>query len=150
MASQDSSPEPSPDDSDSLWLKLKPLFELTDHKRPWGMLITVALSVGSPVLLGTLLGQFEAGIGASCGGLASIYLRQTALHHRLITMALVTFGFCACYLLMLLAGFSYIAVAAAALCGGLLGDLYLPLFCDSSSRLFLFYSDRLYRQCHAL
>lgn len=97
----------------SLWQRIRPLFELTDHKRPWGMLITVALSIGLPVLIATALGHFEAGIAASCGGLASIYLRQTPLSHRLITMALVTFGFSTAYLLVLLAGFSFWAVAVA-------------------------------------
>ncbi|MFG1488957.1 FUSC family protein [Oceanospirillum sp. HFRX-1_2] len=122
MSSQDSSqdakesseqPSDSKKQRETLWQRLRPLFELSNIKRPWGMLLTVSLSVGSPVLLGTLLGNFEAGIAASCGGLASIYLRQTPLSHRLITMALVTFGFSTGYLLVLLAGFSFFAVAAA-------------------------------------
>lgn len=89
-----------------LWNKIRPLLALNNHKRPWGFLATVALSVGLPVFIALWLGSFSSGITASIGGLASLYLRQTPLLHRLITMSLVTVGFCACFTLILLSDFS--------------------------------------------
>lgn len=89
-----------------IWEQIRPLLELSDHKRPLGLLLTVALSVGGPVILGVWFGNFAMGVGASIGGLACVYLRQTSLPHRMITMALVTFGFCTSFTLSLLAAFN--------------------------------------------
>src|SRR5690554_7313008 len=85
---------------------LRSLLEFNDNKRPWGFLLTVSLAVGLPVVIATWLGDFSAGVLASMGGLSSVYLRQTPLSHRLITMGLVTFGFCASFVISLVAGFS--------------------------------------------
>lgn len=106
-------PKPSSSDEPGLWGKIRPLLALSDHKRPWGFLVTVALAVGGPVVVGAWLGHFLNGVIASGGGLASLYLRQTPLPHRLITMALATFGFCACFILCLLASFSPWALVVA-------------------------------------
>ena len=104
---------PPHQDKQNLWKKVRPLFSFSDRKRPWGFLVTAALAVGLPVIIGTWFGYFSLGVVASGGGLASLYLRQTPLPHRLITMALATFGFCTCFALCLTAGFSDWAVVAA-------------------------------------
>ncbi|WP_428773881.1 FUSC family protein [Vibrio sp.] len=102
-----------PSSTSALWAHIRPFLELSDRKRPWGFLVTVALSAGLPVVIATWLGQFTVGVAASCGGLASLYLRQTPLSHRLVTMALTTFGFCSSFLLCLLAGFSPVSISVA-------------------------------------
>lgn len=84
---------------------IRPFIELGPNKRPVGFIVTVALAVGVPTFIGVWLGHFAIGVAASLGGLASIYLPQTSLPHRLTTMGLVTFGFCASFTLSLLAGF---------------------------------------------
>ena len=89
----------------ALWQHIKPLVALNDHKRPWGGHITVALSVGIPLLVGVWLNHFILGIVVRLGGLSSIYLRQTPLAHRMVTMALVGFGFCVSFTVSSLAGF---------------------------------------------
>src|SRR5690554_5484383 len=89
----------------ALWQHIKPLVALNDHKRPWGGHITVALSVCIPLLVGLWLNHFILGIVVSLGGLSSIYLRQTPLAHRMVTMALVGFGFCVSFTVSALAGF---------------------------------------------
>ena len=96
--------KPAITNATGVWGHLRQLLELSDHKRPWGFLITVALAVGTPVLMGVWLEQFALGVTASLGGLASIYMRQTPLPHRMMTMALVTFGFCISFTLSLFAG----------------------------------------------
>lgn len=93
-----------------LWAHIRPLFELSDHKRPLGFLLTAALAVGAPVVIGVWLGSFKMGVVASLGGLISLYMRQTPLTHRLLTLAVVTFGFCISFCLCLFAGFSPWAV----------------------------------------
>lgn len=92
---------------------LRPLFELSDHKRPLGFLLTAALAVGAPVVIGVWFGSFTMGVVASLGGLTSLYMRQTPLSHRMLTLAVATFGFCISFCVCLLAGFSSWAVVAA-------------------------------------
>ncbi|WP_317933147.1 FUSC family protein [Halioxenophilus sp. WMMB6] len=78
--------------------------------------MTVTLAIAGPVVLGAWLGQFELGVAASIGGLVSTYLRQTPLSHRMVTMAVVTVGFCAAFTLCLLVAFSpWLMVAALGL-----------------------------------
>jgi uncharacterized membrane protein YccC len=100
------SSKPSSTHKHGIWKEIRPLLVLSDHKRPLGFLVTVALAVGGPVILGVFLGHFVMGVGASIGGLACIYLRQTSLPHRMITMALVTFGFCTSFTISLLSSFN--------------------------------------------
>lgn len=99
------------DNKTGVWKLLLPFIELSDHKRPLGFLMTVALAIGGPVMLGVWFGHFAMGVGASIGGLACVYLRQTPLAHRMLTMALVTFGFCASFTVSLLAAFNPLVMA---------------------------------------
>ncbi|TPE53434.1 FUSC family protein [Maribrevibacterium harenarium] len=89
-----------------VWSHLRPLLALNDTKRPVGFLITVALAMGMPGLIGAALGQFELGAGASIGGFACLYMRQTPIPQRLLTIAVATFGLCSAYMLGLLLNFS--------------------------------------------
>ncbi|MCK9503088.1 MAG: FUSC family protein [Porticoccaceae bacterium] len=82
-----------------LWENLSPLFTLSDNKRPMGFLIMAALAVGLPLFLGALLGHYSTAILAGMGGLSILYMPQTTIPHRLITMTVVSFGFCASFTL---------------------------------------------------
>ncbi|WP_339673672.1 FUSC family protein [Dasania marina] len=108
-----SSPKSSSANKPGMLAKIRPLLSLSDHKRPWGAHVTVALAVGLPVIIAAWFDNFVIGSAASIGGLASLYLRQTPLSHRMITMALVSFGFCASFTLSLLAGFNPWTIVAA-------------------------------------
>lgn len=105
-----SSPQPPTPDS-GLWTQIRPLFELTDNKRPLGFLFTAALAMGLPVVIGVAFGSFTMGVVASLGGLVSLYLRQTPLLHRMLTLAVATFGLCVSFCLCLFAAFSPWSVA---------------------------------------
>ncbi|MCW8933221.1 MAG: FUSC family protein [Gammaproteobacteria bacterium] len=108
-----SSSKPSSANKSGIWEQVCLLLQLSEHKRPLGAHVTVALSVGGPVVIGVWFDNFSLGVVASLGGLVSLYLRQTPLSHRMVTMALVTFGFCASFTLSLLAGFNpWVMVAA--------------------------------------
>jgi hypothetical protein len=52
-----------------------------------GFLIIAALAVGLPLFLGALLGHYSTAILAGMGGLSILYMPQTAIPHRLITLA---------------------------------------------------------------
>ncbi|WNO61731.1 FUSC family protein [Rheinheimera sp. MMS21-TC3] len=100
------SPKSLSDNKVGIWANIRPLLVLSPQKRPFGIHLTVALSVGIPALIAVWLNHFALGVMASLGGLASLYIRQTPLPHRMVTMALVTFGFSASFTLSLLAGFN--------------------------------------------
>lgn len=100
------SPKSLSDNKVGIWANIRPLLVLSPQKRPFGIHLTVALSVGIPALIAVWLNHFALGVMASLGGLASLYIRQTSLPHRMVTMALVTFGFSASFTLSLLAGFN--------------------------------------------
>lgn len=101
-----SSPNMPSKNKPGIWQSIRPLFEFNNHTRPWGFLVTVALAIGAPALIGAWLGHFAVSIAGSLGGLTIVYLRQTSLSHRMVTMAVVTVGFCASFTLSLLAGFN--------------------------------------------
>lgn len=100
-----STPSSSPSGG-GLKVHLRALMTWRDHKRPLGFLVVAALSAGLPVLCGAWLNAFGAGVSASIGGLAVLYLRQTPLAQRMVTLAVVSFGFCVCFTLASLVGFS--------------------------------------------
>src|SRR5690554_6083052 len=85
---------------------LRSLLEFNYNKRPWGFLLTVSSAAGLPVVIATWLCDISAGLLASMAGLSSVYLRQPPLSHRLFTMWLVTFAFCASFVISVVAGFS--------------------------------------------
>lgn len=79
--------------AEGLGARLRPLIELSEQRRPLGFLIVAALAVGMPVLIGAALDRFSSSILASMGGLVILYMRQTALPHRLTTLSVCSFGF---------------------------------------------------------
>lgn len=107
MSSPNTPPTSTPPTREAgFWAAIRPLLVLSDHKRPVGFLVTVALAVGLPVVIGVALGSFAFGVIASLGGLVSLYMRQTPLPHRMVVLALATFGFCLSFSVCLLVGFS--------------------------------------------
>lgn len=85
---------------------IKPLLVLSDHKRPMGFLIISALAVGLPALLGAWLDDFSTSILACMGGLSILYMRQTHLSRRMMTLATCAFGFAASFALGVLTSFN--------------------------------------------
>lgn len=95
-----------------LWLHLKPLVSLSDKKRPWGFLVMAALAVGIPTMVGAAVGQFSAGALGSMGGLVILYMPSTAIPHRMVTLAVCSFGFAASFAFGVLTSFNpYLSAA---------------------------------------
>ncbi len=84
---------------------LRSLLTLSDQKRPWGFLTMIALSTGLPVFLGAWVDEFALGILGSMGGLVMLYMPQTPIPHRMVTMALCAFGFAVSFTLGVLTSF---------------------------------------------
>lgn len=95
-----------------LWLHLKPLVSLSDKKRPWGFLVMAALAVGIPTMVGAAVGQFSAGVLGSMGGLVILYMPWTAVPHRMVTLAVCSFGFAASFTFGVLTSFNPFVSAA--------------------------------------
>ncbi|WP_296059848.1 FUSC family protein [uncultured Amphritea sp.] len=95
-----------------LWKKIKPLFELSDHKRPLGFLAVSAFSVTLPALVGAWLDQFSTAILACMGGLVILYMRQTNLSRRMMILATCAFGFALSFALGVLTSFDQYLSAA--------------------------------------
>jgi hypothetical protein len=75
------------------WTHIKPLLILGDHKRPLGFMAISALSVGLPAIVGAWLDVFSAATIACMGGLVILYMRQTHISRRMMTLAVCSFGF---------------------------------------------------------
>lgn len=75
------------------------LTTLKPHRRPWQMPLAAALAIGLPLLCGVFVGRLDLGLIASLGGLVFLYLPETPLAHRMVTIMACAFGMVACYAL---------------------------------------------------
>jgi hypothetical protein len=78
------------------WLHL---VHVQPSRRRWPMPVAAALSSGLPLLAGAALGDIGAGLAGSLGGLVFLYLPETPLHHRMVTLMACGFALAACYAL---------------------------------------------------
>ena len=66
-------------------------------RRLWQMPFAAALSTGLPILVGAYFGRLDHRLVSSLGGLASLYLPETPMHHRLAWPMVRAFAMSACY-----------------------------------------------------
>ncbi|WP_232846533.1 FUSC family protein [Amphritea pacifica] len=104
----------------SLWLQLwdviKPLSELSNHKRPLGFLAISAFSVTLPALFGAWIDQLSAAMLACMGGLVILYMRQTDISRRMMILSTCAFGFALSFALGVLTSFNpYLSAATLTL-----------------------------------
>ena len=74
--------------------------------RPWHIPFLASLCVGFPALAGVYFGRFDAGILASIGALVILYMPQTTIPHRMVTLAVCSLGLAACFALGVGTGFN--------------------------------------------
>ena len=67
--------------------------------RPWQMPFAAALSSGLPLLVGAYFDRMDYGLISSLGGLVFLYLPETPLHHRMVSLMACAFAMIACYAL---------------------------------------------------
>jgi uncharacterized membrane protein YccC len=67
--------------------------------RPWQMPFAAALASGLPLLVGAYFNHMDYGLISSLGGLVFLYLPETPLYHRMVSLMACAFGMTACYAL---------------------------------------------------
>lgn len=68
-------------------------------RRRWPMPLAAALASGLPLLAGVAAGHVGAGLAGSLGGLVFLYLPETPMHHRMVTLMACGFAMAACFAL---------------------------------------------------
>jgi hypothetical protein len=75
------------------------LVHVQPTRRRWPMPVAAALASGLPLLIGAALGDIPSGLAGSLGGLVFLYLPETPMHHRMVTLMACGFAMTACYAL---------------------------------------------------
>jgi hypothetical protein len=83
--------------------------------RLWQMPVAAALANGTPLLIGAHFGHLDYGLAASLGGLVFLYLPDTPMYHRMVSIMACAFAMIACYALGLMSQFVPLLVLPALL-----------------------------------
>ena len=75
------------------------LTTIRSSDRPWQMPFAAALAAGLPLLIGAARGDIDHGLTASLGGLVFLYIPQTPLRHRMVSLLACTGAMTLCYTL---------------------------------------------------
>lgn len=92
------------------------LLALNETTRPWHIPLLASFCVGIPALVGTYSGHLDLGILGCVGALVILYMPRTSIAHRMMTLAVCSFGFSACFTLGIATSFN------AYLSAGVLGS----------------------------
>ena len=80
-----------------LRVELRQLMAVNASDRRWQMPLAAALASGCPLLVGAYFDRLEYGLISSLGGLVFLYLPNTPLHHRMVSLMACAFGMTACF-----------------------------------------------------
>ena len=97
----------------SRWAELKRLIRaefghlttINPSDRTWQMPFAAALASGLPLLVGAYFDHLELGLVSSLGGLVFLYLPNTPLYHRMVSLMACAFAMNACYTLGVMSHF---------------------------------------------
>lgn len=97
----------------SRWSKLRTLMhaelghltKIQASDRLWQMPFAAALASGLPLLIGAYSDRMAYGLVSSLGGLVFLYLPDTPLYHRMVSLMACAFGLTACYALGMMSHF---------------------------------------------
>ncbi|MEO8408434.1 MAG: FUSC family protein, partial [Oxalobacteraceae bacterium] len=97
----------------SRWGKLQALMRvellhlttINASDRLWQMPFAAALASGLPLLVGAYFDHMDYGLVSSLGGLVFLYLPNTPMYHRMISLMACAFGMVACYALGVMSHF---------------------------------------------
>lgn len=85
--------------------ELQLLLTFKPSDRLWQMPFAAALATGLPLLIGAYFDHMDYGLVSSLGGLVFLYLPNTPLSHRMVTLMACAFAMTACYTLGLMSHF---------------------------------------------
>lgn len=79
--------------------ELRQLVAIKPSDRPWQMPFAAALANGLPLFVGAFFGHMEYGLISSLGGLVFLYLPDSPMAHRMVSLMAAAFGMIASYAL---------------------------------------------------
>lgn len=85
--------------------ELRHLTTIQASDRLWQMPFAAALASGLPLLVGAYFNHLDYGLVSSLGGLVFLYMPNTPLYHRMVSVMASAFGMVACYALGLMSHF---------------------------------------------
>ncbi len=85
--------------------ELRHLTTIQASDRVWQMPFAAALASGLPLLVGAWFDRMDYGLVASLGGLVFLYLPNTPLYHRMVSVMACAFGMAGCYALGVISHF---------------------------------------------
>lgn len=97
----------------NVFIQFKALFAWSDVKRPWHLAVLAAACVGIPALIGAATEQFAIATLSSLGAMIILYLPKTRTAHRMVTLAMCSFGFMVCFAVGSLSSFNHYVAALA-------------------------------------
>jgi hypothetical protein len=90
--------------------ELRQLTTIHASDRVWQMPFAAALATGLPLLAGAYFDRMDYGLVSSLGGLVFLYLPNTPLYHRMVSVMACSFGLVACYALGLMSQLFHMAM----------------------------------------
>lgn len=114
--------ETKPDRSQQFMRSIKSLLVLNKPSRPWHVALVATIGMAIPALLGVYFEQMANAILACVGSMVILYIPRTSIPHRMVTLAVCSFGILACFTLGLAAGFSIYTSALILIFTALLTD----------------------------
>jgi uncharacterized membrane protein YccC len=85
--------------------EFRQLITVRPSDRPWQMPFAAALASGLPLFVGAYFDRMDYGLVSSLGGLVFLYLPETPLYHRMVSLMACAFGMTACYALGVMSHF---------------------------------------------
>lgn len=98
------------------------LLALNTPTRPWHIALIATIGMAIPAVIGVLLGDVSNAILACVGTMVILYIPRTSIPHRMVTLAVCSFGITACFTLGLFAGFNPYASALVLASTAILAD----------------------------
>ena len=86
--------------------EIKSLFVFNKPSRPWHVALVATIGIAIPALVGVYVEHMANAILACVGTMVILYIPRTSIPHRMVTLAVCSFGIVTCFTLGLGAGFS--------------------------------------------
>src|ERR1700712_4635532 len=104
-------PQPQKSWLQQLQQNIKTLFVLNKPTRPWHVALVATIGMAISSLAGVYFNHIANAILTCVGTMVILYIPRTSIPHRMVTLAVCSFGIVACFTLGLGAGFSIYASA---------------------------------------
>lgn len=102
--------------------EFRALFVLNKPSRPWHVALVATIGMAIPALAGVYFDHMANAILACVGSMVILYIPRTSIPHRMVTLAVCSFGIVACFTLGLGAGFNIYTAAIALVLTAILVD----------------------------